>query len=80
MLEKKLSFRPRTAADDGELLGFNDMRFLISQSSKFFPEKISLLQDQKRWVTDILSSLQKVQRPSGLIPILFRKSFVAKSL
>ena len=78
MLEKKLAFRPRTAADDRVLLGFNDMTFLFSQSGKFFKKKMVSLQDQKRWIRDSLSSLQKVQRSSGLIPILFRNRLLSK--
>ena len=57
-----------------------NMRFLISQSWKFFQKELVFLQDQKIWIRDSLSSLQKVQRSSGLISILFKKSFVAKRL
>ena len=36
MLEMKLEFRPRTAADDRELSGSNDMRFLIRKNGVLY--------------------------------------------
>ena len=45
MFEKKLAFRPRAAADDRELLGFNDMKFVISQ----YNMNVARDEGQKSW-------------------------------